>query len=245
VAGSNYQSGRNLTDPKTTPLEVTGTRVKMRQEAFFQRGNTGPVLEGVKGTGDYTVYPTGRMALHWVRRYTNTAPIDYTFQQLQTVTRFQAPFDTWLTYTDTGAIPPAKTTPPDAKHTFVLSQTEKPEARMDVLTILARDWARRRAPTPARTPPTRTWRTTGVPALERFPREATPATWDFPLPLQRTWSTTTTPRCLGRRDDYAAGRPIHHRGQPWNDPVELTSSDHFNEAEGAYLLTLDPDPGRD
>ena len=247
VAGTNYQSGRNLTGSKTIPLEVTGTRVKMRQEAFFQGPDTGPILAGVKGTGDYTVYPTGRMALHWVRRYTNTAAINYTFQQLQTVTRFEAPFDTWLTYTDNGVTPPARASPP--KHTFVLSQTEKPEARTDVLTILARDWAAETSSSAI---------SDGITGLflENFwsldvpgsvAAGSPPETWDFLFYFKPTNLVDhNDPAVLSRRDDYRSPDPLSVTvGNPWIDAAQNTAAgDDFNEAEGAYLLTMDPNPGQ-
>ena len=46
--------------------------MKVRQEAFYQREGAVALVAGIKGLGDYIVYPSGRMALRWDRRTTKT-----------------------------------------------------------------------------------------------------------------------------------------------------------------------------
>jgi hypothetical protein len=72
VSGGWYNTGSNDTDAKLDLIEATGTRVIVRQEAFYQ-DEAGPVAEpGVTGFGDYAIYGTGRIALERERRSSST-----------------------------------------------------------------------------------------------------------------------------------------------------------------------------
>lgn len=65
-----YNSAQNDVEPEIDLLEATPTRVKVRQEAFYQREGGTALIAGIKGVGDYAIYPSGRMALRWNRRTT-------------------------------------------------------------------------------------------------------------------------------------------------------------------------------
>ncbi len=73
-SGLLYTTGTNSTGAKLDLLEATPVRVRVRQEAFYERvlPATG-LLAGVKGIGDYSVYPE-RVALQWNRRTTADVP---------------------------------------------------------------------------------------------------------------------------------------------------------------------------
>jgi hypothetical protein len=75
VSGGNvYPTGTNSFGAKLDLLEATPTRVRVRQEAFYQRVPPATDhLAGVKGIGDYTVYPE-KVALRWNRRTTLAVP---------------------------------------------------------------------------------------------------------------------------------------------------------------------------
>ena len=70
VGGLLYTTGTNSSGAKLDVLEATPTRVKVRQEAFFQRVLPATaILPGVKAIGDYSVYGP-RVAIGWNRRTT-------------------------------------------------------------------------------------------------------------------------------------------------------------------------------
>ena len=69
-----YTTGTNSSGAKLDLLEATATRVKVRQESFYQRVLPATaILPGVKGIGDYSVYGQ-RVALRWNRRVTAAVP---------------------------------------------------------------------------------------------------------------------------------------------------------------------------
>jgi hypothetical protein len=59
VGGIFYDSARNDAGARVALLEATRTRVRVRSESFYQSSALGP-LAGVKGFGDYSIYPSGR-----------------------------------------------------------------------------------------------------------------------------------------------------------------------------------------
>ena len=99
---SYYQTTSNADGPKLDLLESTPTRVKVRQEAFFQQAGTSSILGGVKGFGDYTIYPVGRMALRWNRKTSDT--VNYNQQAIELVVHqeFSLPLSTWSAYRESG-----------------------------------------------------------------------------------------------------------------------------------------------
>ena len=92
-----YNVDQNSQGAKLDVLEATGTRVRVRQEAFYQRDPNPPgtaILAGIKGFGDYSIYPAGRLALRWTQR--TTSPITYTIQDLDlNIHQAAAPLDAW------------------------------------------------------------------------------------------------------------------------------------------------------
>jgi hypothetical protein len=65
VGGTFYNATTTGSTGTLHLLEATSTRVKLRQETFYRAGAA--VLAGVKGIGDYSIYPAGRTALRWNR----------------------------------------------------------------------------------------------------------------------------------------------------------------------------------
>jgi hypothetical protein len=70
IGGLTWANGTNSIGAKLDLLEATPTRVRVRQEAFYQRVLPATDrLAGVKGLGDYTIYPE-KVAIRWNRRTT-------------------------------------------------------------------------------------------------------------------------------------------------------------------------------
>ena len=122
-------------------LEATATRVKVRQDASYFASGGGAQLAGVRGVGDYAVYPAGKMAIAWRRKTTTARP--YTALQLNFTTRYQAgpPYNAWADYSQSGLMGPTQPGDDD----FVLLQSEVPGVRTDFLAIMNTDWAGRTA----------------------------------------------------------------------------------------------------
>jgi len=79
------------------------------------------------------------------------------------------------------------------------------------------------------------------------PAAASSETWNFLTYFKPTvFIDHTDPAVTSRRTDYRSPDPLAVLvGQPWIDSNENTAAgDDFNEAEAAYLLTLDPNPGQ-
>ena len=72
-AGVNHTTEDNTAGAKVDLLEATATRVRVRQEAFFQQDGGANILGGLKGIGDYSVYGSGRTAVRWTETDWNTA----------------------------------------------------------------------------------------------------------------------------------------------------------------------------
>ena len=136
VGGISYNSSNNVAGARLDVLEATATRVRIRQEAFYQQGPAGAILAGAKGIGDYSVYPAGRTALRWERRITSA--VTYTAEYSELVAHYQgaAPLNSWATYRELSAIPPAGT----GNDAFLMAKNEVAGARTDFLQILHRDW---------------------------------------------------------------------------------------------------------
>jgi hypothetical protein len=52
IPGVCYDTDQNTLGPKLDLLEATPTRVRVRQEAFYQEEGATPILAGIKGIGD-------------------------------------------------------------------------------------------------------------------------------------------------------------------------------------------------
>jgi hypothetical protein len=235
--GINYRTDQNTNGARAQLLEATPTRVRIRQEAFFQRPNNADILTGIKGYGDYSVYGSGKMALAWNRKA--TSDVSYTGQELQHVVHYQsvAPLSTWAPFSDSGPLAPTGPGPSD----FTLAVSASGSVRTDFLHILYADWA---AAVQTR------WSADGVNEYGSASWEKSAGTilagssetWNFLTYFKPTiFSDNLSLNVTRRRDDYRSPDSLSIMvGGPWNDPSENTAADHFNEAEGVYNLTLDP-----
>ena len=239
-------------------LEATPTRVKVRQDASYFAAGGGAQLPNVRGTGDYSIYPAGRMAIAWKRRI--MAARAYTGLQLNLTTRYSAaaPYSSVAAYSESGYMGVAQPGDDD----FVLLQNEVANARTDFLAILNADWtgahgadevfsnydsgANQLAEAtwqryiagslPAGTGPFSTQTGTAFNILSYFK----------PTNLADNVAAAVT----SRRDDYrTAATPVINavKGSQWQDAAESTATggDFYNEAEAAYVFDLDPALGLD
>jgi len=253
VDGFNYRSDKdpNLSPARASLLEATATRVLVRSQSPYARPfGGGLVLGGVKAVGDWSVYPSGRMALHWKRM--TTSAIDTGLQQLHLNVHYQgaAPLNGWAGFTQSGPICLTACSGPAADD-FVLLTNEQPGARTDFLTILEQDWANA-SQTYADFNLAQEW-------LEntwyRTPNLLIPAgtteTWNFLTYFKPTIFTgNTDPAVTSRNADYQTPDNLALPAPPvagagWFDPAESTvsPSDFFNEKEAAYALDFDPITG--
>ncbi len=198
------------------------------------------LLAGAKGIGDYSVYPE-RVALQWNRR--TTADVPQSDHPLEIGVRREVtpdPRDSVALYTQTD-----NTFPNPATDAFVLSQHDVAGVRTDMLGILYADWPAADTLTVATTAAYFSWRdnaavVTPVPA-------GTSEKWDFLIHYKPTnFLSNLDSAVTSRRGDYRGPDPLSVTvGSPWIDASQNTAGgDDFNEAEAAYLLTLDPNPGQ-
>lgn len=243
--GTNYRPSENDTfGGKAAVIEATPTRVRVRQEALY-KSTINTILPGVKGSGDYTIYDGGKMALRWNRE--TTALIPYTFQQLQTVAHYQgaAPLNGWASFTEGAPMPPDGS----GLDAYTLARIEvagAPGARTDFLSILFQDW-----------PAANVTQTSNDLATEKWENDWTdldPGT--IPADSSEVWNFLTyfkptnfvdhnDPVVKSRRDDYRNPDTLTVTvGSGWTDPAENTAgADLFNESEAAYVLEMDPSSG--
>jgi Peptidase family C25/Concanavalin A-like lectin/glucanases superfamily/Domain of unknown function (DUF2341) len=246
-SGVLYTTGTNSTGAKVDLLEATPVRVRVRQEAFFQRVPAATaILPGVKGIGNYSVYPE-RVAVRWNRKTTTAVPQED--HPLEISTRREVspdPRDSVTLYSESDT-----TFPNPATDRFVLAQHDVAGVRTDVLGILYANWPEADNLTASLTGAYFSWRdnpaVTPVPAgvgpYSQQPGEA----WNFLIHYKPTnFLTNVDPAVTTRRDDYRTPDALSVTvGGPWIDPLQNTAGgDDFDEAEAAYLLTLDPNPGQ-
>ena len=117
-------------------LESTATRAKVRQESSYVNSPGTTRLAGVRGIGDYAIYPSGRMATAWTRK--TTAARAYSALQLNFTVRYEstAPYSAWAAYAESGYMGPSQPGDDD----FVLLQSDVANARTDFLSIMNADW---------------------------------------------------------------------------------------------------------
>ena len=262
-SSTNYNTTKNSTG-RLDLLEATSTRVKVRQEVFYE-SNAGVILAGLKNVGDYSIYPAGRLALRTERRTTTAFTYETEYHEFVAHYLAVAPLDTWATSSDTDDIPSNPGT-----DTFLLHQNDVVGARTDFLDIIYQDWILGNGY--LGDADITGWGTNG-------PGERLNAYWDdltlTPLPADRrdVWNFLTyfkpvnlgrtpnpwqDPEVTGRRDDYRptgacptcgpddlASPSAPAQGGGWFHPSENTSSpsDFFNESEAAYSLEFDMSSG--
>ena len=253
VAGTDYNAANNMSGARLDVLEATPARVRVRPESFYQNFSGGPILAGVKGVGDYTVYGNGRVALSWERQ--TTLPVTYDTEYAELVAHYftppPPPLDSWVIYRELGAgvpIPPTGT----GSDVFLMAQSDVPGARTDFLQILYRGWtAANGYPSDADL----TGRTVNLPTqrMNAYWYESTATL--LPAGSRHTWDSLTyfkptsfvddlDPAVTSRRDDYrtpAVPYALSGGGQ-WQDANENTSGagDFFNESEAAYVFDMTP-----
>jgi len=246
VGGTNYNAGTNNVGSKLDLLEATPTRVRLRQESFYENNGTGIILGGVKGYGDYSVLPSGKIALRWNRRTTQLVNYDTEYHELM-LHQAAAPLDNWATYSETdGIIPPDNPGTDD----FLLARKDVAGVRTDFLHVISRDWTTLNGHF---ADADLTGWNVNVPAerVNLYWVEITPSA--LPANSSETWNfltyfkanqlgDNTDPAALERRDDYRSPDSLAVMvGSPWIDASENTGGgDDFNESEAAYALTFDP-----
>jgi len=220
-------------------LEATSTRVKLRSEDFYGDWPGGVILPGVKAFGDYSVYPSGRMALRWNR--SATSDVTYSSDDLiDLVVHYQgaAPLNSWSSWAESGNTFPT----PTGGDNFILEQIDQTQVKTDFLVIPSQDWA----------------------AADRVDRSAVLVDEELQLWWRDATTTTITagtsdvhnyltyfkptsfanntdPEVTGRSNDYRTPSALTIGvGSPWSDASENTSAgDDYNESEAAYVLQFD------
>jgi len=122
---------------KVDLLEATPTRVRLRQESFYKRLAGTTIKEGAKGFGDYSVYPTGRIALRWNRK--TFTSVDYRRCELVLALHYlgSGPLSTWTPYTESGG----SGFPHAGDRDFLLMRSDVPGTlTTDFLQIIYKDW---------------------------------------------------------------------------------------------------------
>jgi hypothetical protein len=249
--GLFYDTDQNTTGAKLDLLEATPTRVKVRQEAFYQQVTGAALLGGPKAVGDYSLYPAGRLALEWNRR--TTAAVPYTSQDFDLCVHSSttAPFNAWTPYSQTSG---AFSHP--AGDDFAMLQAEVAGARTDFLTVMAKDWTvgngyqESAGQVDTFSSAGNQWQEViwNVTTSGTIPAGAN-ETWNFLTYFKPTgFAGNTDVKVTSRATDYRTpSTPTVVSGTGWFDAAENTVSptDFYNESEGAYAFNLDPVSGLD
>ena len=238
--GFSYRSDK--TRGRAELLESTPARVKVRSYGPFQRFGSLTNVPGLLGMGDYSILPSGRMALRWLRAAGATVTVD--FQQLHLNVQYAAAgiLSGWGGYTQSGPILLNGDTNP-ASDQFVMMLLDQPAARTDFQMAIAANWPAANT-TYADTNANQlwaenSWYDTTVGTSLPF---GTLQRWDF-----LTWFKPTDvfshldARAVSRNADYRTPDvPAMAIGQGWFDTNEVTSAgDFFNEGESSYNFDLD------
>jgi outer membrane protein assembly factor BamB len=233
-----YNTGQNDVEPEIDLLEATPTRVKVRQESFYQREGGTPLLSGVKGLGDYTIYPSGRMALRWDRRTTKSVTNQFSRMGLSAHKRNSGYLSPWVGWSETAAIPVPGGPGTDL---FVMAAIDDLTygTYTDFLQILHQRWVAADT-TEWFDSASEEW---GMAVWQEADGQTLPALerWDSMIHFKPTdFVDRTDANVLERRDDYRSPDTLSILiGAPWFE----SPADSFNESEGAYTLTLDPSFG--
>ena len=243
AGGLLYATGTNSSGAKLDLLEATATRVKVRQEAFYQRVPPATaILAGVKGIGDYSVYGP-RLAIGWSRK-TTAAVGDQDDHALEMAVRREAAgvLNPMSLFSQSGSVFPAL-----AGDDFVLAQREvagAPGVRTDFLAIQNTDWPAADALTVSTTGAFFSWRDN---TLDQNLLPGLDEKWRFLVYYKPTnFVDNLDPAVTGRSADYRSASAITvGPGTQWQDAAENTAAaaDFFNEAEAAYVFDFDPATG--
>ena len=235
--------------PKLDVLEATSTRVKVRQEAFYERLCEFPpcspiVIQGLKAFVDFSVYPPGKVAQRFNRKNYSASAVAVDDQDLPLGVRTECPGAgnscTDLTaYHDAGAF----AGPGPAASKFLLAQREVPGRRTDFLRILHQNWTLANRTEYDQSVAFLVWRdqpTTGSVASNASD------IWNSLVYFKPTNFASHADLAVTRRsDDYrGADDPLVSLGTGWTDLAENTGgADLFNESEAAYVFNMDPAAG--
>ena len=255
VGGPFYNSSSNEEGSRLHVLEATPARVRVRSQGFLEESNSDDVLDGVQVHTDHTIYPSGKMAVHWDRRVMVSLP--YTTEYLEMFlhwTNGSAPLDGWTIHRQGGGGTGAPGT-----DDFLLAQIEAAGARTDFLNVLADDWItanghRENADIVSwafnvgseRVNPD--WiETTGGTHVPAGADNWYSETWNhLTYFTQKGLVDELDVNVTSRSSDYRSPDSLSVTvGSPWQHASENTGGgDDFNESEGAYALTLDPAVGQ-
>lgn len=237
-SGIWYNSGQNDVEPEIDLLEATPTRVKVRQEAFYQREGGTTLIAGVKGFGDYAIYPSGRMALRWDRSTTKSVTNQAAQMGLSVHKRNSQQLSNWTAWSETAALPIPGGSGSDL---FVMAGIDDVTygTYTDFLQILYRRWNAADSTKWFQNPTTGVeW---GIAVWEEANGQTLPALerWDSMIHFKPTdFIDRTDVHVTGRRDDYRSPDALAVTiGSGWNE--NSADADFFNESEGAYTLDLD------
>ena len=260
VGGNFHNLGENDAGSTLSLLEATPTRVRIRQDSFYEDGDTATILVGAKGRGDYSIYPSGRLALRWNR--TNTATVNYATEIHELVVHEAvAPLDNWGNSSSTD-----DTDPNPGTDSFVLAKKDVVGVRTDFLHIISQDWSTVNghqdtadevdwASSGANERVVLWWAETDGLSLSNGDSDSwSLLTYFKPTNFGSTPNPWQDPEVTGRRDDYRvttgcptcgpddlASPAAPTAGAGWFHASENTvgPSDFFNESEAAYTLDFD------
>jgi hypothetical protein len=243
VGGTSYSTARD-NDSRLHLLEVTPARVRVRQDVSYEEKTTGNKLAGVRGVGDYSIYPAGRMALEWTRRATQN--VTYTSNDFDMSIHYHtnppAPtMNTWAAFSDSGGAPfPHLPGTSD----FMLTRIDEIGAKTDFLNIIYRDWTTLNGHLADATQANFTTKATTEWVDPHWVHSSAgtmiPAgsseTWDFLTYFKPTSLVDHNDVEVTRRSaDYRAPDPLSVSvGAGWNE--NTADADFFNESEAAYTL---------
>ena len=264
VAAAFHNVGENDEGATLSLLEVTPTRVRVRQDSFYEDGDTGTILTGAKARGDYSIYPAGRLALRWNRRITATVNYATEIHELM-IHEAAAPLDNWGISSSTD-----DTDPNPGTDTFFLAKKDAVGVRTDFLNIISQDWSTGNGHQESADEVD--WAQSG--GNERVAAwwgegdglmltDGDTDSWSWltyfkPTNLGVTVNPWQDPEVTGRQDDYRvttgcptcgpddlASPAAPTAGGGWFHASENTvgPSDFFNESEAAYTLDFDMTAG--
>jgi hypothetical protein len=249
---TNWDITAHTNAGKVDLLEATPTRVRLRQESFYKRLNGTTIKQGAKGFGDYSVYPTGRIALRWNRKTFTSVGYDRCELVLALHYLGSGPLSTWTPYTESGG----SGFPHAGDRDFLLMTSDVPGSlTTDFLRIIYKDWTVANGYQKSATETTSGGVSSGLELTTMRWRDNTTTT--IPAGTSEVWNFLTyfkptnfadhlDPAVTGRRDDYRLPDTLTiNVGSAWNDASENAVSDHFNESEAAYVLDLNPASGLD
>ena len=243
-SGVNHTTEDNSSGSRVDLLEATSTRVRVRQDALFQADGGTNILGGIEGFGDYSVYGSGRTAVGWTEKDWNTPLFTYARRQIGMAAHYtgSAPLNSYTPCYEGNAACNSSGAG-GAAADWLLGVRNSAGARTDFLTILSQDWVQ------ATTVEYLALSGAGQEFSDQVWQQAGAGTaasqaWNLLTYFKPTSFTAAVgpqdPAVISRSTDYRTpDSPGITTGLSWQDADENTASDNFNEAEAAYLFSLD------